>query len=345
MNTSHHPRRRRRRRALRAVLVDLRGQRARAGDRHALRPDHRRRKTEPGIYFKVPTDDRRQRADHRRPAAALRHRQHDACRFRAASSTRSTRSSPTASPIRGCSASARWAISRSPKTVSPPASTRRCARSMACASSTRRSRKSAPQMMREARDLIRPDMAELGIEIVDVRILRTDLDAAGFGADLRPHEGRASCRSGAAPRPRPGSRRRRSRPSPTVRPSRSSPRRGAIPKSSAARATPTRSRHLRRRPIRRIRSSSSSTARCSPIGPRSARPARPWCCRRTREFFRYFGGEPPGSTSATPATGNPADTDRPAPIGRRRDACRRARLETLAEPTLATRRLTTDGCQ
>jgi membrane protease subunit HflC len=30
-------------------------------------------------------------------------------------------------------------------------------------------------MMREARDLIRPDMAELGIEVVDVRILRTDL--------------------------------------------------------------------------------------------------------------------------------------------------------------------------
>ena len=32
-----------------------------------------------------------------------------------------------------------------------------------------------PQMMREARDLIRPDMAELGIEVVDVRIQRTDL--------------------------------------------------------------------------------------------------------------------------------------------------------------------------
>jgi membrane protease subunit HflC len=32
-----------------------------------------------------------------------------------------------------------------------------------------------PQMMREARDLIRPDMAELGIDIVDVRVLRTDL--------------------------------------------------------------------------------------------------------------------------------------------------------------------------
>jgi modulator of FtsH protease HflC len=32
-----------------------------------------------------------------------------------------------------------------------------------------------PQMMREARDLIRTDMAELGIEIVDVRVLRTDL--------------------------------------------------------------------------------------------------------------------------------------------------------------------------
>ena len=30
-------------------------------------------------------------------------------------------------------------------------------------------------MMKEARDLIRPDMAELGIDVVDVRILRTDL--------------------------------------------------------------------------------------------------------------------------------------------------------------------------
>lgn len=34
-----------------------------------------------------------------------------------------------------------------------------------------------PQMMLEARDLIRPDMADLGIEVVDVRILRTDLSA------------------------------------------------------------------------------------------------------------------------------------------------------------------------
>ncbi len=33
-----------------------------------------------------------------------------------------------------------------------------------------------PVMMREARDRIRPDMAQLGVEIVDVRILRTDLD-------------------------------------------------------------------------------------------------------------------------------------------------------------------------
>ncbi|MVS98684.1 protease modulator HflC [Devosia marina] len=32
-----------------------------------------------------------------------------------------------------------------------------------------------PQMMTEARDLMRPEMAALGIEIVDVRILRTDL--------------------------------------------------------------------------------------------------------------------------------------------------------------------------
>jgi membrane protease subunit HflC len=33
------------------------------------------------------------------------------------------------------------------------------------------------EMMTEARDLIRPEMADLGIEIVDVRILRTDLSA------------------------------------------------------------------------------------------------------------------------------------------------------------------------
>lgn len=33
------------------------------------------------------------------------------------------------------------------------------------------------QMMQETRDLIRPDLAELGIDVIDVRILRTDLDA------------------------------------------------------------------------------------------------------------------------------------------------------------------------
>src|SRR5215217_210759 len=32
------------------------------------------------------------------------------------------------------------------------------------------------QMMQETRELIRPDLAELGIDVVDVRILRTDLD-------------------------------------------------------------------------------------------------------------------------------------------------------------------------
>lgn len=32
-----------------------------------------------------------------------------------------------------------------------------------------------PQMMRQARDLIRTEMAQLGIEVVDVRVLRTDL--------------------------------------------------------------------------------------------------------------------------------------------------------------------------
>ena len=33
------------------------------------------------------------------------------------------------------------------------------------------------QMMQEVRDLIRPDLARLGVNVVDVRILRTDLDA------------------------------------------------------------------------------------------------------------------------------------------------------------------------
>ena len=32
-----------------------------------------------------------------------------------------------------------------------------------------------PQMMREARDLIKPDLADLGVDVIDVRILRTDL--------------------------------------------------------------------------------------------------------------------------------------------------------------------------
>lgn len=36
------------------------------------------------------------------------------------------------------------------------------------------------QMMLEARDLIRPDLEQLGIEVVDVRILRTDLSADVF---------------------------------------------------------------------------------------------------------------------------------------------------------------------
>lgn len=33
------------------------------------------------------------------------------------------------------------------------------------------------QMMQETRDLIRPDLAEIGVDVVDVRILRTDLDS------------------------------------------------------------------------------------------------------------------------------------------------------------------------
>ena len=37
-----------------------------------------------------------------------------------------------------------------------------------------------PQMMLEARDLIRPDVEQLGIEVIDVRILRTDLAADVF---------------------------------------------------------------------------------------------------------------------------------------------------------------------
>jgi membrane protease subunit HflC len=67
------------------------------------------------------------------------------------------------------------------------------------------------EMMREVRDLVRPDAQSLGLTVEDVRIVRTDLTARGFAADLRPHEGRTSCRGrthsctwprGGAPYPR-----------------------------------------------------------------------------------------------------------------------------------------------
>ncbi len=37
-----------------------------------------------------------------------------------------------------------------------------------------------PQMMIEARDLIRPNVENLGVQVVDVRIVRTDLDPEVF---------------------------------------------------------------------------------------------------------------------------------------------------------------------
>ena len=137
-----------------------------------------------------------------------------------------------------------------------------------------------PAMMREARDLIRPDMAQLGVEIVDVRILRTDLDPS-VSADtfnrMRPSVSRKPHCSGLGARKR----RRPPAPSPIVRPSRCSLRHVAMRKSCEARAMRSGARSSPA-PTTAIPTSSTFIARCSRTVRRWVPAAPRWCCRRTR---------------------------------------------------------------
>ena len=192
-----------------------------------------------------------------------------------------------------------------------------------------------PAMMREARDLIRPDMAELGIDVIDVRILRTDLTAGRFAS--RPS---TACRpnvwpqAAAHPRRRPaggavaqghrrppGGRDRRG----GQQGQRNPARRGRC--RSAARSS--------RRPMARTRSSSSSTARCNRTGRRSGRSGTTMVLSPDSEFFQYFKADTLNGTIPTPAAPNgiaaaavdrgrrrptPSDTLPPTNVGAPADA-------------------------
>ena len=127
----------------------------------------------PGLYFKIPIADdgradrgshdhvdqrRQERAGGRRPALSGRCRHHGADRQCAEIPRNGS------API--------W---RGRATVSRPVSTRRCARPTASAHSKSALSKDRAVMMREIRDQVRGEASNLGIEIVDVRIVRTDL--------------------------------------------------------------------------------------------------------------------------------------------------------------------------
>ena len=162
--------------AVPALFVDLRRQRARAGDRAALRRD-RDVKPQPGIYFKIPisffdaTPCRSSKTGCCASTSTI-----SACRSPAASSTWSTPSSPSGSPIRGVPRGGVGQLSLAEHVLRTrlDAALRQVygLRGFEAALSEQRA-----DMMREVRDQLRPDASSLGIEIVDVRIRRTDLTA------------------------------------------------------------------------------------------------------------------------------------------------------------------------
>ncbi len=100
-------------------------------------------KTEPGIYFKLPTTIVDFGADHRRPAAALRRREHDGAG--AGRQVLRSRRVPHLSHQQSAAVPSAGAgrAQRSPRPVSVRCSSRRCARSTVCVSSTRRCRANA----------------------------------------------------------------------------------------------------------------------------------------------------------------------------------------------------------
>ena len=124
------------------LFVDLRRQRARAGARAPLRRDHAR-DPRAGHLLQDPDRLRRHRADHRGPAAQLRHRGHPRPGARRPALSSSTPSSPSASSIRASSARTSRAASRSRARTCARGSMRRCGGSTASGASRRRCRSSA----------------------------------------------------------------------------------------------------------------------------------------------------------------------------------------------------------
>ena len=197
-----------------------------AGDRAALRRDRRRQDRARHLFQgAVRLLRRRQRADHREPACCASTSTTSACRFRAASSTRSTPSSPIASPIRACSAQAvsgQIELAEARLRTRLDAALRRVygLRGFEAALSEERA-----VMMREVRDQLRPDAdvarpADRGCAHPPHRP-----DGRGLAADLRPHEGRTSGRGRAAAGARQRGGAAHHAPAPTAKWSRSSPRR------------------------------------------------------------------------------------------------------------------------
>ena len=144
----------------------------------------------------------RLRADHRQPAAALRHLQPASCRSATAPSTSSTRSSPTdrrpGEVPRAAAGRPRSGRAEHPRR----ASIRRCGQVYGKRAFTAALSAERAAMMREVRDLIAPQMVDLGIEVTDVRILSTDLHARCVEEHLRAHVGGALCAGGGDPRRR-----------------------------------------------------------------------------------------------------------------------------------------------
>ncbi len=158
-------------------------------------------------------------------------------------------------------------------------------------------------MMREARDLIVRNVAELGIQIVDVRILRTDLtqdvsqqtfermkaERLAEAAFLRARGQEAAQSLARHRRPSGGRDRRRGTPR-----QRNPPRRGRRRRETGS----------SRRPMGRTRSSSSSTARCRPTGRRSDRRARRCCCRPTASSSTTSSADSQNGEAPAPAAPN-----------------------------------------
>ena len=143
-------------------------------------------------------------------------------------------------------------------------------------------------MMREIRDQLRKEADTLGIEIVDVRVRRTDLSENVLEQTYRRMESERNALAqdirsqGEATKTRMNAETDRTY---TEKLAEAASKR----KSSAVRATPS-ATACSPRPSSRIRSSSASTARCRPMRRASATDGTTMVLNPDSEFFRYFGG-------------------------------------------------------